>query len=761
MVLKENKAFAFFCIFALAALALAVPAAASFFWHSAQDSQKNPESWLESYPSIVSGKKACIGLGYGNLEEGFAEGFSLRANSRPIEYSIESAGSESAEVCFDAGALSDGNNFIDLNIGSRRLFFHAEKTAGSAEDAKPELEVLKFEKKNDSKGLLSFRIKNIQGENERARIAVNGIEARSAFFKDGVHEEAVPLVAGKNTAIIEFQGISKSAGLENSVSWKSSIALGLLACALLLAALFAIVFGRIEGLAERLSLSMISLVSLIALLSYALALLGILSGIALLACVIVLSLALAFAFRKRFSIPRIRLEFGLFEAFLAILFAMALLINLLTPASYSYWTAFYEHQSQAIFDSGGIPFLDEHLNFGEKPYGYVSGYFFANAGISSLTGSFGEHSFAILLALACIGLALSAFVFFKKTGFGKRKALLCVMLMLLGSFLFSDFFFTPRHIIALSLGFAALSLLYDRRLAWAAVALGLAMFFQAPAVIIIAAIGLALYRGRLSSLAKLVAAGFAVGVFLFLPSLLAHGIPWQADSGTWGYLFGMPYYGVLTDLLAQIVFFFAIMLPAAKFRPKLDNFSKRIAAVLLALIAIQLLMSYRVNVATIAVFSFLGVYLFPEKLLEKKNIERILFAIFAIGTVFMCFLLLGFFAPSNALQAEAFLAGNTPDSERLLAEPALGHLTAFLTEKKIMSDLAVEYENQKYLDDSFSFLETGNRGILDKYKISFVFNRANFIETQPVGSEVLQKPLEFEGIDKIYDNGEFFIHRNG
>lgn len=757
---RESKGFgkSFVLVFAIAALALALIAGVPSIWHSAAPNE-SPEVWLEEYPSIVSEKNACFEIAYSSQPEGFAQGLALKANGKAIECSVEKLNDNSSKVCFNSDYLQDGNNFVDLNFGRERLFFHSFKEVGKLSEKEPALKILGFEKKNDFKGNLSFSIQNSEGINERARISVNGVELRSAFFKDGKQEETIPLAEGLNSVKVEFQGFSESASLENETGWKSNIAFGILALALLLSVLFAFVFGKVEGTAERLSLSIISALCMIALLAYALALLSILSGMLLLALVVLLSVGLAVAFRKNFSIPEIKASFGLFEAFLALVFAALLLVNVFSPTHYSYWTAFYEHQSQAVFEAGSIPFLDEHLNFGEKPYGYVSGYFFANAGISSITGAFGEHSFALLLLLSGLALVLSAFAFFKKAGFDRKKSLLCVMLLLLGSFMFSDFFFTPRHIMALALAFTALSLLYDRKTALAAVAAGVAMLFQAPAIIIIAALAIAFHKGSARELAKFLAGGAALGVLLFAPSLLAHGIPSQASAETWGYLFGMPYYGILVDLLAQVVFFFAIMLPAAKFRPRLDSFSRRVLAVLVILLAVQLFFSYRVNVATIILFSFIGVYFFPQRLLERKRVKAFFFAIFTITAVFMGILLLGFFAPANALSAAEFVNGKTPDSERLLAEPALGHLAAFRTEKRIMSDLAVEYESQQYLDDSFRFLGNGSKALLEKYNVGYVFSRARFIETQPVGSKWLEKPLEFEEIDKVYDNGEFFVHR--
>jgi hypothetical protein len=278
-------------------------------------------------------------------------------------------------------------------------------------------------------------------------------------------------------------------------------------------------------------------------------------------------------------------------------------------------------------------------------------------------------------------------------------------------------------------------------------------------MLFIGIVSLALTNRKLVDYFKYFAGSGIIGMAFFIPVFIAHGPLTQAKAATWGYFFGMPIYGVAVDLLAQLLFFFLIMLPIVKFKPKMDELSVKAFIFVILLVLVQLFISYRVNVATIIIFSFLAVYWFPKELLKKTEIRHLLLVIFIFGLGISVNVLLTYVVPDYAINPAEYIRTNTPTDARFLVEPALGHYTAYFAERKISTDLAVEYADQELIDDSFDFLIYKDESLLEKHDIDYVFNRANYIETQPVGSQTLDELIDFNFMDKIYDNGTFYIHR--
>lgn len=735
-------------------------------WHTFSIQNQIAAFSLESYDKEVYDNNACFVVEMDTKKIEYVRTMFLVKLNKKMIYSEEVILPERThfDFCIPNELLVEGDNFVEAELYFKTVFFNVKKTTNLSVDknfpnAETIIQINGFEKINDSKGKIEFMFSTNQATQEKTGFYVNDEKVLSTFISNGKNSEIIPLVNGVNNIKIVQGEVSDEYLFENIISWKSNILFGLIILSLLIFSLFGFAFASSE-IYERIALTILSTLSIIMIVFFLLNAINQLSEITFILFILVISSAIIYFFKEKFSVPKINLRKpNQFEVFLILLLLCTMLFNIITPTNVSFWTSFYERQSETIFEYMSIPLNDEFTHFGEKPFGYMSGYFLISAGTAVLFGESGELIFSIIMFLSNIALALSAIIFFKKIGMTKEQSLLTVMLMLLGGFILGDIFFNVRHVISLGLALVSMSLFIDKKINFAMITAGLAIFVQTPVIIFIALVTLALSKQKIIDYAKYFIGSSFIGIILFAPVFIAHGPLTQAKAATWGYFFGMPFYGVVVDLLAQLIFFFLILLPIIKLKPEFDSVSKRTFIAVIVLILVQLFISYRVNVATIIIFSSLCVYLFPKELLKKFEIRHLIFVIFIFGLFISMNVLLNYVVPDYALHPVEYIKFNTSTDARFLVEPALGHYTAHFAKRKMSTDLAVEYADQELIDDSFAFLTEKDESLLSKHKIDYVFNRAKYIETQPVGSQELDKPIEFEFMDKIYDNGIFYIHR--
>jgi hypothetical protein len=730
----------------------------SFTWHSFAISNPQFEFSLVEYNDVVTVDDVCFRVEQNSTRlNNKIETLYVKVNDS-IVYTedVNLLKNMQKEICVPNAFFDKENNLVRTTLFSRELFFNVEKV-DSFELVERDLEINSFSKLNGREAELDFYIKNLKNKKEAVSIYLNDNLVRRTFYEDGNNSETIALVNGENNLRIEFGDIVEENFVNNVVPIGSNLILGILIMAFSLFVLITTVYSKREFL-ENLIFSISTFFIIMMILFFVLNYTGLLSEISFVFLFLLINIIIFVLFKPYFKIPEINLRLpNSFEFFLILFLLATLLFNLITPTNVSFWTSFYERQSETIFEIEGIPFNDLLSEFGEKPFAYVSSYFFVNSGISFLIGDFSTTGFALLMFFANTLLFLSSINFFNKLNKSYNKALLTVMLMLLGGFILGDIFFNIRHVIAIALMFVSLSMFFDKS-KFAFILAAFAIWVQPPIIITIALVSFILINQPLFSKIKYYIYSLIIGLIIALPTLLIHGIPTQAKSTTWGYLFGMPWYGVVVDLLAQLIFFFIIMLGVNKFNPKLTDSSKKVLLFLGLLIIVQLFISYRVNTAVIIIFSFIAVKLFPTNYLNKFEVRHLLFVIFLGGSIFASSVLLNYVVPDFAISSTDHLELITSTNDHIMNAPALGHYTAYFSNRLIMSDLAVEYASGEKIDTSFNFFENPDRNILDKYNIDYIFNKKYLIETQPVGSVERAEPIEFTIVDKVYDNGVFFIH---
>ncbi len=531
-------------------------------------------------------------------------------------------------------------------------------------------------------------------------------------------------------------------------------------------AIFALFVFSSRNLLEKSALSLAFGIILVMAVAFALSLFSAFNEFNFAIAFLIVNAAIALAFMKNRKLNYGKLNWKNLYALevLAIIFiiAGALFFNVFTQNHLSYWTAFYERESELIASAHGIPLTDPLSYLGEKPFGFMSGYFFINSGFSFITGLQGIGNFALLSAFAKIFFLISALFFFSALGFSRNKRILAFILACFAAFMLADIMFNTRHVFSYALFLLGIGMLIKNKgFAIPGLLIGFAAFVQMPLLIVFPfAYWLICNKPQIRQIAKSFAVACILALALFLPILLNAGLPFQARPEKWGYLTGMPLYGILVDLLALIVFFLIFFAPdAMKKQLALNAYSKKLALAVVLGVLIEIFISYRFNIITAILFAALLAELFPEKILNEKFTQRALIALFAVGFAAALFAIAGFSAPVQATGAANFLAEFTAQDSKVLSDQQLGHTITYFGKRKVLADLAVEYASQEKLDDAARFLRTKDYSILEKYGIDYVFAPAKWLNETVIETRYLGEPLEFGELDKIYANEEFFIHR--
>ncbi len=545
--------------------------------------------------------------------------------------------------------------------------------------------------------------------------------------------------------------------------------LGVAIIAFLLCVLACLVFFE-NNLFEKLAFSALSLFSIICIVFFSLNVLGLLSAFNFSLAISIIALALAFFFRKNLAktsflkinwLKAAKKVSPLFILLLCIILFSSFFFNLFTPTYFGVWTSFYERQSRTIMETQAIPAIDPYSFLGAKPFGYMSGYFFVNPGISWLTGLGTQQSYAIIMLLAQLSFLGASYLFFSSFGIGK-KAYIGVLAVLFGGFMFSDFSFNIRHVVSYAFLFTSMYFLRKGKGLASGVALGFGTFFQTPIAIMYLFMlpVIVTERKTLKEIAKAIAVGALIAAVFFAPTLISSGLPSQAKSNVWGYFWSIPLYGFLLDYYPMLVLIGLFILPFLLLKKIcLGKYHLRIILFLLLFLAIQLAISYRINIVATITFALLVSLLFPADFLKERLGEYSIASFFAVAYTVMFVVILAFYpiipAVSNSF---VFVKDNSSTNSNILNEPYLGHPLIYFAERKSSADLAVEYANAAMIDDSYKFLKEQDKSILKKYDIDYVVNRSIFLDEKPVGDNLYSRHIEFEFLDKIYSNSLVYVH---
>ncbi len=709
------------------------------FWHSFPlINIENVGLYLESYPAEFT-EDVCFTVGFyvPKQSQNTNPQYKIYINNELKEYGNFLLVPGSKSYC-----LKDVPNqaVIKYELDSIEVFFHTEKVQ---EIPETKIKILDI----NSEGIL------LQTENTEKyiplKILFNGEIKYLITPSEGVSFETLNIKEETKVSILYKEQILKERTIQPKTKPFPPIYGILLFCLVFLSYLL-----FLKGdLYERIAKSLTAIFAYIILTVFILNLLNLLS---LFSFLLVFSLQLLLLLKKRNSL--VFPKFTLTETFVIVFFiSIALFFHLFTYTHLTYWNGFYERQSDVLAENFSLQTFDS-LSYLGRAMTYIPGYFFLNASFQWLF----TDSFPILLLFADL------FFLFAFASLGSKlklenKSLPFVLLVATSLFILTGLTLSPRHAISLSLFAVALSFLIDKKPIQSGITLAISAFIQIPILVFFPVFYLLMFAEKkdIKNLLKTILIAIILFALFFLPNLISFGMPYEVKSEDWGYLIKHSPEYLIGDIPALIAFFFIFFAyEYTKTKKKLSFFSGRLAIATAIGFLIQLFISYRWNIMTAISLSAFIAYEFPKRIFDDKQ-SRILILII-LGMIFAPLLTtMSYYSMAGiSMQPISTLGMISSSNDNVLSDPLFSHSIAYISQRKTLSDLYVEYADEEKLSDTYSFLKTSNKEILEKYNISYILNQRDIIHSQAIGAKPLDNPLDFPFLDKVYNNGFIFIHKN-
>ncbi len=741
----------------------------SNYWHSAVfSSHSGPEVFLAEYDRLAfDNEKECFLLEYkaSTFDVNRSANIIVFANNKNLAFDKIKfvKGENKKRVCFDSSLLQKGNNLVEILTHYNTLYYHIEKKTGK----RPSQKETSIAISSIRDGTVHFSVENFPlGRIAPVEILVNNRLDHRAYPKQENEKfsEGVKLRPGYNTVAVRFGKIKAESEVFQKGKFRIPPVLGVLFLVLSLFVFSCFVFSE-EALYKKLALALAFTTALVILCVFSLGLLNMLSWQSFTALFLGSLLAIAAYFRSNFSLTKagkdIKIDSLVFLALLVFAFT-AIAFHVFTYQHMTYWNGFYERMGAMIVKENAIPRYDPLSYFG-RGYTFVPGYFYFNAGLSWLSGLEGTQLFALILAFADLLFFLSAYYFGKSLKLDSKQCAILSLALLTESFVLTAVTLSPRHAIAFSLFILSLALLFDRKHPLLpGLILGIAAFIQTPLLAFFPLFAfIAARRFEWKPALYTILTASALFLALFAPNLLLYGLPYQIEPGEWGYLITVPLSTLWKDFSPMVGFFVLFyFVDIWKKRIKFDSYSKKLLAGIVLGFFIQMFVTYRYNILTALNIALLISLWFPTKKLRDVHFNRICLISLAIVAWYFLSTVNMFSIQGIGLDPMMLLKENTSTSARILSDPLFGHSVAYFAQRGVLSDLHVEYADDKKLRDTYMFLEKKDYSVLKKYSIDYTVNQSDYINRQAMSGKLSKQPIEYRELDKIYSNGFIFIHRN-
>jgi len=665
------------------------------------------------------------------------------------------------EVCFDASDLSEGDHKIEIFSYYNNLFYHLEKKQGK----KPKRGEISIELKEVENDSLEFGIENYPNETFLpVEIFVNEKLDHRFYPKpsESQFSEKIELRTGENTVEVKAGTVTQAMNVEKEEEFSMPLVFGLFLFVLSLFVFCCFVFPEYQ-LHKKMPLAFASVAGLFIFVVFVLGNLDVLNVFSFLAVFLILLAGIAFYYRHNFSLskPKSIHKMDRVVLFTIVIFVVVSLgFHFFNFHHMTYWNGFYERNSSMIREQNALPSIDA-LSYLGRGYTFVPGYFYFNTGLAWLTGLEGQALFSLIMSFSNLLFLFSTFYLGRALGLHKKQSALFSLLIMSESFLLTAVTLSPRHALSFSLLALSLALYFDKKHpALCGIVLGMTAFVQAPLILFFPMF--AFIAGKKTDwkrLATVSLIGGALFVVLFAPNIAKFGMPYQVESGSWGYLIKYPINFLWRDFVALLAFFFTFyLIDLVRKRIKLTNYTKKLMIALGLGFVIQVSVTYRFNIITGLIFGLLLALWFPYKKLEDIHFERLCF-IFVLIALWMSL------SNVNSIQdigygPMVYLGEATSTNTKILSDPLFGHSIAYFAKRPVLADLMVEYADQEKLNDAYSFLEDKDYGVLDKYGLDYTVNQSNYVNREAMYGKPTKEAIEFDEIDKIYSNTFLFIHRN-
>lgn len=740
----------------------------SNYWHSMSfSSHSGPAVFLAEYDSLAfDSEQECFTLEYNasSFDENRSANIIVFANNKSLAFEkikfLE--GENKKRVCFDSSLLKKGSNLVEILTHYSTLYYHIEKKTGPRPPTNASITISSV--KN---GSVQFSVKDFPiGRIAPIEILVNNKLDHRVYPKHATQDfnERVNLKTGQNIITVKFKKAEATVKAFREGRFRVPMLLGVLFLVLSLFVFSCFVFSE-EALYKKLSLSLAFTAALLILCVFVLGLVGMLGWDSFTGLFLASLLAIAIYFRSNFSLTRLgkgeKISSIVLLALLVFVF-IATAFHLFTYQHMTYWNGFYERMGAMIVKENAIPKVDPLSYFG-RGYTFVPGYFYFNAGLSWLSGLDGTQLFALILAFAGMLFFLSIYYFGKSLGLSGKQCAILSLIMLTEGFVLTAVTLSPRHALAFSLFILSLALLFDRKHPLLpGLVLGTAAFIQTPLLAffpVFAFIAARRFEWKRTLYTILIAGAFFL--VLFTPNLLSYGLPYQIESGDWGYLITVPLSTLWKDFSPMLGFFALFYLvDILKKRIRFDSYTKKLFAGVIAGFFIQMFITYRYNILTALNLALLLALWFPVKKLRDVHFNRLCLILIAVTVWYFLSTVNMFSIQGIGLDPMIALKENTSTNARILSDPLFGHSVAYFAQRGVLSDLHVEYADDKKLLDTYRFLEKKDYSVLKKYSIDYTINQSDYINRQAMNGKLSKQPIEYRKLDKIYSNGFIFIHRN-
>jgi hypothetical protein len=440
--------------------------------------------------------------------------------------------------------------------------------------------------------------------------------------------------------------------------------------------------------------------------------------------------------------------------------------HLLSQSHYSFFNVYYERITNMAIAEQSMPRFDP-LSYLGRPLTFFPGYFYLEGTLGHLTGLQHTPLFALMLGFSTIFLFFAALMFAESIGVNRNLRGLFFVMIVSSGFVFSTVTVTPRHATTLAMILVACALVVKHARPWmGGLIAGAATLIQLPAALFYWLLNIVFVKKRnLGNIMKASAITLVFAGVFFLWFVSIFGPPKQAKPTTWGYLIKMPPLVLLADQGLLLLAFLSMLVVTLTFlRPaRINGMHRRVLVASFVFLVAELTVSSRLNILA-SIFTASFVTLSFQKLKDaypRASTRRVLLKLVQlhvfVGAVLALLLISVSTINAPELDAIEYMKNRSAADARVLADPMLGHAITYLAKRPVLADLMAEYAPERKLDDAYRFLQEQDYTILEKYNISYVFTAKWHIFSKILPGKQ-GKGVEFEKLDKLYDNGFTVIH---
>lgn len=433
----------------------------------------------------------------------------------------------------------------------------------------------------------------------------------------------------------------------------------------------------------------------------------------------------------------------LFIISFAIIIFLTSLTKFVSKTQNTYWNVFYERQVRETFYNGFVPKFDD-LSYLGREMSYPSGYFILKSSIIWLFNI--NYSYFSDIALEVLFNVMLIFSLIYLTRNLKVKYSLISRLIFILSFCSFVFIFTLLsahllHVPSISLLFYSLAILLERGVSKNKRTFLISFILFSASLI--HPYSLVLYLVFYIFLIIVGEAEFNLRFLIpiFIASLPFFGKSYSSENVALAYLWGWFLNGGIVGTIRE----FSFLLPAVLMiiisdvsqffmKRKVNGERKRrliIEFLIISSIAAYAFISFRINIIAFFLMSFVLMDFLNEiKKNSKSFIKKFTFYLVLI-LVFANFSYsiyditygnnLGGYIDEPTITAIENLGSKgefIKSDEKVIADPFLGHAITFISGKKVLADLYVEYADEIKINHSIEFSKKNDFSIADIYNIT-------------------------------------------